>query len=62
MKIIITPEEAIDRGVWEKLCDMKGINVWAFNEGLMDDDTEISLTEEEAGTLGLERKDISTGM
>ena len=53
MKIIITAEEAINRGVWEKLCDMKGINVWAVNEDLMDNDQEITLTEEEARILGL---------
>jgi hypothetical protein len=53
MKILITASEAIESGVWEKICRQKGWNEWAVNEGLMDSDEEISLTEEEAKELGL---------
>ena len=52
MRIIITADEAIDKGIWEDLCDMIGYNYYAVNEG-MDTDTEISLTEDQARQLGL---------
>ena len=57
MRILITAEEAIDRGIWEDLCEMKGFNVWAVNEGLMDEDYEISLDAEEARDLGVIKDD-----
>lgn len=53
MKIIITAREALDEGVWEELCDLKGINPRAINEGLMDDTSKFTLTEEEAKQLHL---------
>jgi len=53
MKVIITAKEALDYGVWEELCDLKGIGAWALNEGLMDDDDKIELTLVEAEKLGL---------
>ena len=53
MKLIITPEEARAKGVWDKLCDIKGMNVWAIIEGLIDSNAEIVLTEDEARNLGL---------
>lgn len=53
MKIIITTSEALNRGIWDDVCDLKGINVYAISEGQMDDTEEIVLTEEEAKTLGL---------
>ena len=51
MKLIITAREALDKGVWDKLCDIKGWDVWAINEGLMDSDEEITLTDDEAREL-----------
>ena len=53
MRIIITAGEALDKGIWDDLCDLKGINIWAINEGMMDDTEEIALTEEEAKALSL---------
>lgn len=53
MEITITAREALNKGIWDDLCDLKGINVWAINEGMMDDTEEITLTEEEAKALGL---------
>ena len=49
----ITASEAMDNGVWLKLCDLKGINEWAVNEGLMDGSDEIELTIEAAKELGI---------
>ena len=53
MKIIVTVREVLDNGIWDKLCDLKGINVWAVNEGLIDDTEEIILNEKEAKLLGI---------
>ena len=46
MKILTTPDELMDRLAWEKACDLLGYNVWAVNEGQMESDAEITLTEE----------------
>ena len=53
MYCVITAREAFDKGIWEDLCRIKGINEWAVNEGLMNDSEEIRLTEEEARELGI---------
>lgn len=53
MKMIITALEAVDMGIWDRLCKMKGINVWALSEGLMDSDEEITLSKQEAVDLGV---------
>lgn len=53
MIITITAGQALDKGIWDELCSLKGINVWALNEGLIDPNDEISLTEGEAISLGL---------
>lgn len=52
MKIIVTAEEIIDRGEWEKFCEDRGINVYAVNEGLMDEDEEFILNYGEANKYG----------
>ena len=51
MKIIVTPGEATRNHYWLELCHLRGISVWAVNEGLMEADEEITLTEEEARKL-----------
>ncbi len=53
MKIIITSNDLMDKGIWEEACELLGINVWAVNEGLMDSDEELYLTEDRANKLGL---------
>jgi hypothetical protein len=53
MLIQITAKEAMDKGVWDEICSLKHINEYAVNEGLMDSDETITLTEEEAKELGL---------
>jgi hypothetical protein len=55
MKIIVTAEEIMDKGSWEKFCEEFGINLWAMNEGLMDDDDEFTLTEKQARSFGFLR-------
>jgi len=53
MKVITTPTEAMTQGYWLALCELKGINEWAVNEGLMDSSEEIILTWEEGLKLGI---------
>lgn len=57
LKVTITAEEAIDRGIWDSICELKGYSVWCVNEGQMDSDHEISLTEAEAKRLGVLKRD-----
>jgi len=56
IKVTITAKEAIDKGIWDSICAMKGYSVWCVNEGQMDSDHEISLTEAEAKSFGLLRR------
>lgn len=53
MRIIVTAEELIDKGVWEEFCEKKGIEPYAVSEGLIGSDEEWTLTEKEAKDLGL---------
>jgi len=53
MKVVMTVRVIIDRGLWEEVCELlKGLNEWAA-KGLIDEDDEIVLTEEEAKEIGL---------
>ena len=53
MKVIISAEEIMDRGRWEEFCEDRGLNVWAVNEGLMDEGEEFVLSPEEAHKYGI---------
>lgn len=53
MRIIITPGELIDRGIWLKSCEVLGISEWAVSEGQIDRDTEMAIEVSEAFELGL---------
>lgn len=53
MKIIITVDEAMDKCIWEEICELKGYNPWCVRDGLMGDDKEITLTENEAKSMGV---------
>jgi len=57
MKIVVTAQELLDKGLWGDACELLGLNEWAVNEGLMDSDEELTLTEEQAKTLGLIKGD-----
>ena len=61
MKLLITVRELIDMGIWEKVCDMKGINPYALSEGLMSEDEEIELSPEETLCLVTYHLDILKG-
>ena len=56
MKISLTASEILDHnisGLWMKVCDMRGINEWCINEGLMDGGEILTFTEDEAKELGI---------
>ena len=53
MEIVITASEAIDRGIWGKLCELRGWDEWIVNEGRMSIDERITITSDEADSLGL---------
>ena len=53
MKIVVTAREIMDKLCWDEFCELKGINLWAVNEGLMDEEDTFELTEEEAKKIGL---------
>jgi hypothetical protein len=55
MRITTTPAELVAAGCWQQACDLTGISEWAVNEGQMNSDTEITLTEAQASELGLTR-------
>lgn len=40
MKIIATPNELIDNGLWNQVCTLTGTNPWAVNEGFIHGDQE----------------------
>ena len=56
LKVTLTANEAIDKGLWDEICEMKGWNPWIVNEGRMDGEEEITLTPEQARKLGILRK------
>jgi Fe-S cluster biosynthesis and repair protein YggX len=53
MDIVITAGEAIDKGIWDEVCELKGWNTWIVNEGQMTSDEPITLTEEQARKFGV---------
>lgn len=55
MEIKITINDLLDKGIWQEACEILGFNEWAVNEGLLDGDDIVTLTEEQARTLRLIR-------
>ena len=51
--ITLTAQELLDSGFWEEFCAVRGWNVYAINEGLIDMDENIHLSEEELKQLGI---------
>ncbi len=51
--VSISAGELMRRGMWEDVCDELGINPWAVNEGRMDSEDLVALTEEQATRVGL---------
>lgn len=53
MKITITVNELMNRGLWLQACRLLGIDEYAVNEGRLHMETTLELTEEQAKELGL---------
>lgn len=51
--VTLTADEAIEMGIWDKLCAMRKLSIWAVNEGTISSDHEFTLTKEESFDLGL---------
>jgi len=51
--VTLTANEAMEMGIWEDLCQMKKISIWAVNEGTISGDHEFTLTKEETYDLGI---------
>ena len=56
MEIVVTARQLLDKNMWGHFCELRDMNEWAINEGLMDDTERLSLTEEEAIKLGIIRE------
>ncbi len=52
MKIILTLDEVVERGLWEKVAEMQGYGLYAPQEG-MPRDYEFMFYEDEAKQLGI---------
>lgn len=57
MIINIKIKDIINKGKWEKFCDMFGIQLYAVNEGLLNGEEEFAMTKEQAIELGLIKGD-----
>lgn len=44
--VSMTVKQIKDLGLWDKVCEYKGINPWAINEGIMDYDDIIEFDTE----------------
>jgi hypothetical protein len=49
----ITPNELRELNKWAEFSDLKGINPYSRNEGLIDDEELLDLSLEEAEKLGI---------
>lgn len=47
----IKPSELMELGYWGDACEVKGINEYAVNEGLMDSEEEITFNMDEIWKL-----------
>lgn len=53
MTITVTVSTLFERGLWLKACDITGISEWAVNEGQMDSNDTVTLSEVQAKELGI---------
>jgi hypothetical protein len=51
--VTVTAGEILDKGDWDVFCDLKGLNPWCINEGLMESSEKFTLTLEEARQVRL---------
>ena len=53
MNIKTSARELMERGLWNEACEVTGMNPYALNEGRMNAEDEITLTERQATRIGL---------
>jgi len=55
MKIVLKMSELQDKAdwMWDEVCEDLGLNPWCLNEGLANDDDEISIDVEIAQKYGI---------
>lgn len=58
MKITVTVNDVFEKGCWDEFCELKGLSVWAANDGQVGPYEEFTLSEAEAKNLGFLRKTL----
>ena len=58
-KIITTPEDLINKGMWKKYCELINIDAWAINKGEINSVGPLELTLNEAIIIGLIKRERS---
>lgn len=53
IKLQITGSELNAMGLWDKYCELAGVNIWAMNEGLLDGEELLDIDQSIAAQLGL---------
>ncbi len=56
MKIQMTIREIMDRGLWDKFCDLRGWDYYICKDGKASSDEEITFTKEELESLDIVKK------
>lgn len=52
MNISISLRELLDRGLWDKFCELKGWSIYCLNEGLANSDEVVTLSIDEYKSIG----------
>lgn len=58
MRVVVTPNELMEKGKWERFCNVRGWSVYCVNEGRCSGDERIELTESEMIQIGFEVKAV----
>ena len=53
IKIRVAAGTLLNKGLWTEACQEVGLNEWIINEGQMDRDEEVTLTQRQAKKIGL---------
>ena len=62
MNITMTVGRLIEIGAWDEVCEVKGYNVWAVNEGLIDSSAKIELSSEDLDKCPTVRRFVARQM
>ncbi len=59
LNVTITAQEIMDRGAWDKFCELREINQRCVSEGFMDSDEQFTLSLREIVTIGVDWTEIA---